>query len=52
MPEPSGPSLAEGEELLRELAGRTTLLGAGISGLRPDEANIAPVTRLCRALGL
>jgi arginase len=52
MPEPSGPSLAEGEELLRELVGRTTLLGAGISGLRPDEANIAPVTRLCRALGL
>ena len=52
MPEPGGPSLAEGEELLRELVGRTTLLGAGITALRPDEANVAPVTRLCRALGL
>jgi arginase family enzyme len=52
MPEPGGPTLAEIERLLREVASRTTVAGAGFSGLLPDDANVAPLTTLCQAVGL
>lgn len=52
MPEPGGLSLDEVEDLFGRLRERSTLIGAGLSGLTPDEANVAPLTRLCRALGL
>lgn len=52
MPAPGGPTLPEAEALLRDLAARRTVVGAGFSGLRADEANVEPVTRLARALGL
>jgi arginase family enzyme len=52
MPEPGGPSLAQAEALLRSIAGSAPVLGAGLSGLRADPANVAPLTRLGAALGL
>jgi arginase len=51
MPEPDGLRLREVEELFDDLRRRTTVLGAGLTGLAPDPANVAPLTRLCRALG-
>jgi arginase len=51
MPEPGGIPVAEAEALLEEIRGRTAVLGAGLSGLRADHSNVAPLTRLCRALG-
>jgi arginase family enzyme len=52
MPEPGGFSLAETEELLARVRERATVLGAGLSGLAPEPANVEPLTRLCRALAL
>jgi len=52
MPEPGGPSLDDAEELLGRLATRAQIVGAGVSGLRPDPRNVEPVTRLLAALGL
>ena len=52
MPVPGGPTLGDAEALLRDLASRRTIVGAGFSGLRADEANAEPVTELARALGL
>ena len=52
LPEPGGLSLDEASRLLADLAGRTTVLGAGLTGLAPDDRNVEPVTQLCRALGL
>jgi arginase len=52
MPEPDGMSLDEAETLLRDLAASTQILGLGLSGLVPDERNVAPATRLATALGL
>jgi arginase family enzyme len=52
MPEPAGMTLAEAEELLRGIAAKAQILGAGLSGLRLDERNVAPLTRLTAALGL
>jgi arginase len=52
MPEPGGLSIVAGESMLRELAKRKTIVGAGVSGLRPDPRNVEPITRLVRALGL
>ena len=40
------------ERLFDDLRERTTLLGAGFTGLAPAETNVEPLTRLCRALGL
>ena len=51
MPEPGGLKVGEVEELFGDLRERTTILGAGLSGLTPDPANIPPLTRLCKALG-
>ena len=52
MPVPGGISVAEAVELLRVLAGNATVIGAGLSGLVPEPANLEPATRLCAALGL
>ena len=45
-------SLDEVETLFRDLAARTTVLGAGISGLLPEQRNVEPLQRLLAALGL
>jgi arginase family enzyme len=52
MPEPGGLSVAEAVQLLEGIRARTEVLGAGLSGLAPEPRNVAPVTRLCAALGL
>jgi len=52
LPEPNGLSLADAERILRLIAARSTVVGAGLSGLAPDPANVEPLTRLCAALGL
>jgi arginase len=52
MPEPDGLRVADVERLFRDLAGRAPVLGVGLSGLVPDERNLAPLTRLLTALGL
>jgi arginase len=52
MPEPGGLRVDEVERLFRDLSSRTTVLGAGLSGLVPDERNLPPLARLLTALGL
>lgn len=52
MPEPGGLSLEEAESVLRDVAARATVAGAGVTGLAPGAANVAPVVRLLAALGL
>jgi arginase family enzyme len=52
MPEPNGLSLDEVELLFADLRGRSTIVGAGLSGLTPDPDNVGPLERLTHALGL
>jgi arginase len=52
MPEPGGLSVAEAEEVLVSVRERSSVLGAGLSAMLPDERNLAPATRLTAALGL
>ena len=52
MPEPGGIALHDAERLLAHVSERGTVVGAGFSGLAPEERNVAPLTRLARALGL
>jgi arginase len=52
MPVPGGITLAETEELLRTVAARATVVGAGFTGLVPDPKNLGPAARLSAALGL
>jgi arginase len=52
MPEPGGLTVAEAERLLETVRGRAEVLGVGFSGLVPAPQNVAPLTRLCAALGL
>ena len=52
MPEPDGLGLPALEELLREIAARSRVAGAGLSGLVGDPANAPKLARLCTALGL
>jgi arginase len=52
MPEPGGLTLAEAKSLLKRVAARGTVVGAGFSGLMPDERNSEAMTRLAAALGL
>ena len=52
MPERGGPTLDEVGRLLGGLRGRATVVGAGLTGLAPDLANVEPLERLCAALGL
>jgi arginase family enzyme len=50
MPEPGGPTLAELERLLGVVRERARVVGAGLTGLAPDPANVEPLERLCAAL--
>jgi len=52
MPEPEGPTIADIEEVLRDVAARTTIAGMGVTGLLRDEKNVAVVTRLLVAAEL
>jgi len=52
MPEPDGLSAAEVERILRDVAGRTRVLGAGFTGLSFEPSNVEPLTRFAAALGL
>ena len=52
MPEPDGLHVADVERIFRSLAGRAPMLGAGLSGLVPEQRNLAPLTRMLAALGL
>lgn len=52
IPEPDGLSLEEAERVLREVAARATVVGAGVTGLVPEPGNGDVVTRLLSALGL
>jgi arginase family enzyme len=52
MPTPGGPSLEQVEKLLSDLRERATVVGAGLTGLAPDPANVPALERLCAALGL
>jgi len=52
MPELDGLSIERVEELLREIAARGTVVGAGITGATPDAANVPVIQRLTAALGL
>ena len=52
MPEPGGLELGEVERLFVRLREGASVLGAGLSGLAPEPANVAPLSRLCAALGL
>jgi len=52
MPEPAGPSRADVERVLSEVAGRTNVLGAGFTGLTFEPSNIEPLTGFAAALGL
>jgi arginase len=51
MPEPGGPSLAEVEKLLIRIGKGSTVVGAGLTGLAPDPANVEKLERLTTALG-
>jgi arginase len=52
MPEPGGPSRQEVEQILRDVAGQTRVLGAGFTGLSFEPANIGPLTAFAAALAL
>jgi arginase len=52
MPEPGGIRVADAERLLRSVADRSPVLGAGLSGLVPDERNTVAAGRLLAALSL
>ena len=51
MPEPGGPTVAEVEQLLRQVRESGRLVGAGLTGLAPDPANVEKLERLATALG-
>lgn len=52
MPEPGGISLGDAERLLREVEGKTNVVGAGLTAATFEAQNVAPLTRLAFALGL
>jgi len=52
MPEDGGTTLAEAEAVLRRIAAAAPIAGAGFTGMRPEPANEAVVTRLAAAVGL
>ncbi len=51
MPEPGGPTLAQIELLLGGLRDRGAVVGAGLTGLAPEPANVEKLERLTTALG-
>jgi arginase family enzyme len=52
MPVAGGIRLDEAVETFRLIAATKTVLGAGFTGLVPDERNLEPAARLASALGL
>ncbi|HXG76707.1 MAG TPA: arginase family protein [Gaiellaceae bacterium] len=52
VPEPEGPRVGEVEAILRDVAARAPVRGAGVTGLLPDERNVGVAARLLAALGL
>jgi arginase family enzyme len=52
MPEPEGPSVSEVAAILGEVATRTRVAGAGVTGHLRDERNVEVASRLLAALGL
>jgi arginase family enzyme len=52
MPEPGGLTVAESEEILRDIATAKPIAGAGFSGLSAAPGNVPPLGRFCAALGL
>ena len=52
MPEPAGLLLADAERLLREVGGKTNVVGAGLTAATFEAQNVAPLARLASALGL
>jgi arginase family enzyme len=52
MPEPHGLQLPELERILLEIRGRTNVLGAGLTGLSFEPANVEPLAKLTSTLGL
>ena len=52
MPEPGGLTASEVEEVLRRVQERSSILGAGFSGLAAEPGNVEPLTRFSVALGL
>ena len=51
VPEPDGPSVDEVEALLRDVAGRTTIAGIGVTGQFATDRNLLLATRLLVAAG-
>ena len=51
MPEPDGPTLADVEQQLAHIRDTGTVVGAGLTGLAPDPANVEKLQRLTTALG-
>lgn len=51
MPEPGGPMLADVERQLAAIRDSGTVVGAGLTGLAPDPANVEKLERLTAALG-
>jgi arginase len=52
MPEPGGPSVADLERRLGRIREGGTVVGAGLTGLEPERANVEKLERLTTALGL
>ena len=52
MPEPGGLSLEEAERVLRDVAARTRVAGAGVTGLVPEPSNVGVLVRLLETMGL
>ena len=52
MPEPEGLTIEQSSALLGSIAAARPVAGAGLSGLAADPGNVAPLGRLCGALGL
>lgn len=52
LPEPDGLTVAEAEAVVADVARRTTVAGAGVTGLVSHDLNVGVVTRLLAAAGL
>jgi arginase len=52
MPEPGGLGVHEVDALFGRVRDRAAVVGAGLTGLALDAANVAPLERLCATLGL
>lgn len=52
VPEPAGPRVGEVEDVLRDVASRTAVLGVGVTGQLRDDRNLPIATRLVAAVGL